>query len=336
MAQARPKLAVWKFASCDGCQLSLLDCEDELLAVAGAVEIANFPEASRAVVKGPLRPVAGRGIDHHPARCRADPQGPPDSPGSSSRSAPAPRPAGSRRCGTSRTCGSSSRSSTPTPEYIETLERVHPDRRPRARRLRAAGLPDQQGPAARGARRRSCTAARAQHPHPQRLRRVQAAGQRLRDGGPRHALSRAGDAGRLRSDLPGLSTGAATAASVPMETPNTDVPRGPLARRWERRAADLVRAFRTYNAVRRPPSASESEAMSRQEPQPNHQGRLPRPGRGRGGLTRAGAGRQGRRRQAAASSSRRGSSRRSCGGEASARRPTSPPASAASARSPTR
>ncbi|MFQ5603563.1 MAG: oxidoreductase [bacterium] len=49
----RPKLAVWKFASCDGCQLSLLDCEDELLAVAGAVEIANFPEASRAVVKGP-------------------------------------------------------------------------------------------------------------------------------------------------------------------------------------------------------------------------------------------------------------------------------------------
>ncbi|MBI5835824.1 MAG: oxidoreductase, partial [Candidatus Eisenbacteria bacterium] len=54
MAPARkPKLAVWKFASCDGCQLSLLDCEDVLLAVAGAVEIANFPEASRAVVKGP-------------------------------------------------------------------------------------------------------------------------------------------------------------------------------------------------------------------------------------------------------------------------------------------
>jgi sulfhydrogenase subunit delta len=49
----KPKLAVWKFASCDGCQLSILDCEDELLAVAGAVDIANFPEASRAVVKGP-------------------------------------------------------------------------------------------------------------------------------------------------------------------------------------------------------------------------------------------------------------------------------------------
>lgn len=49
----RPKLAVWKFASCDGCQLSLLDCEDELLLVADAVEIAFFAEATRAVVEGP-------------------------------------------------------------------------------------------------------------------------------------------------------------------------------------------------------------------------------------------------------------------------------------------
>ncbi|MGQ9887222.1 MAG: oxidoreductase [Aggregatilineales bacterium] len=52
-AERKPKLAVWKFASCDGCQLSLLDCEDELLDVAGAVEIAYFPEATRAVVRGP-------------------------------------------------------------------------------------------------------------------------------------------------------------------------------------------------------------------------------------------------------------------------------------------
>jgi len=41
----RPRLAVWKFASCDGCQLSLLDCEDELLAVTRAVEVAHFLEA---------------------------------------------------------------------------------------------------------------------------------------------------------------------------------------------------------------------------------------------------------------------------------------------------
>src|SRR5207248_9349974 len=54
MAEKRkPKLAVWKFASCDGCQLSILDCEDQLLAIAGQVEIAYFPEATRNVVKGP-------------------------------------------------------------------------------------------------------------------------------------------------------------------------------------------------------------------------------------------------------------------------------------------
>jgi len=50
---SKPKLAVWKFASCDGCQLSLLDCEDELLAVSEAIEIANFAEATRRVVPGP-------------------------------------------------------------------------------------------------------------------------------------------------------------------------------------------------------------------------------------------------------------------------------------------
>jgi coenzyme F420-reducing hydrogenase gamma subunit len=50
---AAPTLAVWKFASCDGCQLSILDCEDELLALAGAVEIAYFLEASSATVAGP-------------------------------------------------------------------------------------------------------------------------------------------------------------------------------------------------------------------------------------------------------------------------------------------
>jgi len=50
---ALPTLAVHKFASCDGCQLSLLDLEDELLAVAGVVRIANFMEASREVLPPP-------------------------------------------------------------------------------------------------------------------------------------------------------------------------------------------------------------------------------------------------------------------------------------------
>lgn len=50
---SRPTLAVWKFASCDGCQLTLLDCEDELLTLADQVEIATFAEASSATVSGP-------------------------------------------------------------------------------------------------------------------------------------------------------------------------------------------------------------------------------------------------------------------------------------------
>ncbi len=52
-AGRKPSLAVWKFASCDGCQLTLLDCEDELLAIADRVEIAYFLEASSATVEGP-------------------------------------------------------------------------------------------------------------------------------------------------------------------------------------------------------------------------------------------------------------------------------------------
>jgi coenzyme F420-reducing hydrogenase gamma subunit len=48
-----PTLAVWKFASCDGCQLTVLDCEDELLALASQVRIAHFLEASSQVRAGP-------------------------------------------------------------------------------------------------------------------------------------------------------------------------------------------------------------------------------------------------------------------------------------------
>ena len=43
----KPKLAVYKFSSCDGCQLSLLNLEEELLDLVGLVEIAYFLEARR-------------------------------------------------------------------------------------------------------------------------------------------------------------------------------------------------------------------------------------------------------------------------------------------------
>lgn len=49
----RPTLAVWKFASCDGCQLTVLNLEDELLTLAGEVQIAHFLEATSATLEGP-------------------------------------------------------------------------------------------------------------------------------------------------------------------------------------------------------------------------------------------------------------------------------------------
>jgi len=65
----RPTVAVFKFASCDGCQLSLLDVEDELLDVARAVDIVYFPEATSTMAKGPydIGLVEGSITTHHDA-----------------------------------------------------------------------------------------------------------------------------------------------------------------------------------------------------------------------------------------------------------------------------
>lgn len=53
MSSGKPRLAVWKFASCDGCQLTLLDCEDQLFEIAANIEIAYFPEATKGEIRGP-------------------------------------------------------------------------------------------------------------------------------------------------------------------------------------------------------------------------------------------------------------------------------------------
>ncbi len=54
MRRKKPRMAVWKFASCDGCQLSLLDLEEELLALADAVDIAYFRELTSRESRGPF------------------------------------------------------------------------------------------------------------------------------------------------------------------------------------------------------------------------------------------------------------------------------------------
>ncbi len=52
-SRERPRVAVVKFASCDGCQLSILNLEDALLALGEALDIAYFPEASSHLQEGP-------------------------------------------------------------------------------------------------------------------------------------------------------------------------------------------------------------------------------------------------------------------------------------------
>ena len=112
----RPSLAVWKFASCDGCQLSLLDCEDELLAVAGARRIAYFPEATRGTVRrGPYDVSLVEGSITTPADAARIQEVRAAVAACWSPSAPAPRAAASRPCATPPTSTSTARSCTPTP-----------------------------------------------------------------------------------------------------------------------------------------------------------------------------------------------------------------------------
>src|SRR5665647_3426493 len=79
---ARPRVGVVKFASCDGCQLTLLDLEDELLAVVEHFEIIDFPEATSARSAGPYDVLFVEGSVSEPAhlerivelrRCPIDP-----------------------------------------------------------------------------------------------------------------------------------------------------------------------------------------------------------------------------------------------------------------------
>jgi sulfhydrogenase subunit delta len=66
----KPRVAVFKFASCDGCQLQFLNLEDELLKVAELVDFAYFPEASSSALTGPydIAFVEGSIADPHDAR----------------------------------------------------------------------------------------------------------------------------------------------------------------------------------------------------------------------------------------------------------------------------
>ena len=199
----KPKLAVWKFASCDGCQLSLLDCEDELLAVAGAIEIAYFPEATRGVVararttcrwwkaRSPRRTTRSASAHGAAAVAHADHH---------RRLRHRRRHPGAAQL--QATCASSPRPSMRGPTIIDTLATSTPIKAHVNVDFELHGCPINKHQllevlaAFLNARKPNIAAA-------QRLRRVQAARHCLR-AGARHPLPRAGHACRLRRDLPGV------------------------------------------------------------------------------------------------------------------------------------
>ena len=121
----RPRIGVVKFASCDGCQLTLLDLEDELLAIAERVDIVEFAEATSRRSAGPFDVLFVEGSISSPeqaeeiARIRA------------SRTAlvtigACATPAGSRRSATGSTTTACGRRLSAKPAYIESLARPDP------------------------------------------------------------------------------------------------------------------------------------------------------------------------------------------------------------------
>ena len=195
----KPTLAVWKFASCDGCQLSLLDCEDELLAIGDSLRIASFPEASSAIVEGPydLSLVEGSIT----------------TPGDIDRIHEIRRASTTLvTIGACATAGGiqALRNGAEIDDFIAIVY-AHPqlhldacdvdaDRRPRRRRLRAPGMPDRSRPTRRG-RRRLSHGPTAAHRVDERVHRVQGAADCLCDGRRRDAVPRAGHARGVRRAL---------------------------------------------------------------------------------------------------------------------------------------
>ena len=71
-AVRRPRVGVVKFASCDGCQLTLLDLEDELLAITEQFDIVEFAEATSNRSQGPFDVLLVEGSISTPEQARGD------------------------------------------------------------------------------------------------------------------------------------------------------------------------------------------------------------------------------------------------------------------------
>ena len=216
-----PKLAVWKFASCDGCQLTLLNCEDELIPLAGAGRDRLLPGGHPRRGRGPLRRLARRGLGDHTGRDRAHRAGARDVPhrGDHRRLRHQRRHPGAAQL--------RGRRGVPLdrlrpPGVRADARAFHADLGARDRGLRAARLPDRQAPAARGAGRvHPGPQARASPPTACASSASVAARSASRSLTGRRASGRSPRPGAAPSARP--SRAAATAASA-RRTPRTPAP----------------------------------------------------------------------------------------------------------------
>ena len=213
-APPKPRVAVFKMASCDGCQLQLLDAEQALLELAGAIEISNFAEASSYDRARSLRRDAGRGLGLDAGAGGADP--------------PDPRRV---QAADHDRCVRDVRRRAGAPQRDRQARRVRPDRLPDARvRLLARGLaPDRRptststssSPGARStaascwARSRRCSAARFHACRPRRSASSASVAATSASSSPRRAVPRPRDADRVRRALPRRWIAGATGASAP-------------------------------------------------------------------------------------------------------------------------
>ena len=214
--RSRPRIGVVKFASCDGCQLTLLDLEDELLALDRAVRVRRVRRGHLAsLVRAVRRPASSRARSARPeqaeeiVRLRAVTH---DASSTIGACATAGGIQALRNCVRARR--RSAPRSTPQPAFVESLAPGLAGRRatsPSTRELR--GCPIDARPAASSSSPPLATGRRPQLPGRGRLPRVQAARRRVRRRRPGRALPRARHPDRAAARSARPMGAAATAAS---------------------------------------------------------------------------------------------------------------------------
>ena len=252
-----------------------------------------LPRGRKRARRAPLRPLDRRGLDHDRRTTPSESATSARARAGSSRSARAPPPGGIQALRNFADVDGFVALVYASPEYISTLQDSTPAGEHVPVDFELQGCPPDKGQLLEVIRaylneRRPAIA------RPQRVRRVQAARQRVRHGRARHAVPRARSRTRAAARCARPTTAAATAASAPWRRPTP----ARSARGWPRHGIaerDVVRLYRTFYAGA--PAFRRRARLATAEREIVTRGA--RPGRGRGGHARPPARRAGRGRAAA-------------------------------------